>query len=252
MIRLENITKIYNEKVDDTKALDDVSLKIEDGEFISVMGASGSGKSTLLKIIGCMDTPTAGKYFLDDTEVTAASRSQVHKLRKEKIGYVFQHFALMDYYTAYENIELPLLAANVKRKERKRIILKQMEHLGILSERNKLPGKMSGGQQQRLCIARALLKHPKVLILDDSTSAVDTATDAKIKKAFATKIPGTTKIIVSQRISSIQDADRILVLENGCVSGFDTHENLVENNKVYREIYEVQTQGGGDFDEAGE
>ena len=97
---------------------------------------------------------------------------------------------------------------------------------------------VSGGQRQRLCIARALLKHPNVLILDDSTSAVDTATDAKI--------------IVSQRISSIQDADRILVLENGCVSGFDTHEKLVENNKVYREIYEVQTQGGGDFDEAGE
>ena len=157
MIRLENITKIYNEKVDDTKALDDVSLKIEDGEFISVMGASGSGKSTLLKIIGCMDSPTSGKYYLDDTEVTAASRSQVHKLRKEKIGYVFQHFALMDYYTAYENIELPLLAANVKRKDRKRIILKQMGHLGILSERNKLPGKMSGGQQQRVAIARALV-----------------------------------------------------------------------------------------------
>ncbi len=104
----------------------------------------------LLKIIGCMDSPTSGKYFLDDTEVTVASRSQVHKLRKEKIGYVFQHFALMDYYTAYENIELPLLAGNVKRKERKRIILKQMEHLGILSERNKLPGKMSGGQQRKL------------------------------------------------------------------------------------------------------
>ena len=89
MIRLENITKIYNEKIDDTKALDDVSLKIEDGEFVAVMGASGSGKSTLLKIIGCMDTPTAGKYFLDDTEVTAASRSQVHKLRKEKIRKYF-------------------------------------------------------------------------------------------------------------------------------------------------------------------
>ena len=108
---------------------------------------------------------------------------------------------------------------------------------------------VSGGQRQRLCIARALLKHPKVLILDDSTSAVDTATDAKIKQAFATKIPGTTKLIVSQRISSIQDADRILVLDNGEISGFDTHEKLIENNKVYREIYEVQTQGGGDFDE---
>ena len=181
MIRLENITKIYNEKVDDTKALDDVSLKIEDGEFISVMGASGSGKSTLLKIIGCMDTPTAGKYFLDDTEVTAASRSQVHKLRKEKIGYVFQHFALMDYYTAYENIELPLLAANVKRKERKRIILKQMEHLGILSEKDKLPGKMSGGQQQRLCIARALAVKPEVILMDEPTSALDPISTSKIE-----------------------------------------------------------------------
>lgn len=166
MIRLENIMKIYNEKVDDTKALDDVSLKIEDGEFVAVMGASGSGKSTLLKIIGCMDTPTAGKYFLDNTEVTVASRSQVHKLRKEKIGYVFQHFALMDYYTAYENIELPLLAANVKRKDRKMIILKQMEHLGILSERNKLPGKMSGGQQQRVAIARALVTNADIILAD--------------------------------------------------------------------------------------
>lgn len=172
MIRLENITKIYNEKIDDTKALDDVSLKIEDGEFVAVMGASGSGKSTLLKIIGCMDTPTAGKYFLDDTEVTAASRSQVHKLRKEKIGYVFQHFALMDYYTAYENIELPLLAANVKRKERKRIILKQMEHLGILSEKDKLPGKMSGGQQQRVAIARALVTNADIILADEPTGGV--------------------------------------------------------------------------------
>ena len=123
---------------------------------------------------------------------------------------------------------------------------------GLDAEMGQEGVNVSGGQKQRICIARAILKKPKVLILDDSTSAVDTATDAKIKKAFATKIPGTTKIIVSQRISSIQDADRILVLENGCVSGFDTHENLVENNKVYREIYEVQTQGGGDFDEAGE
>ena len=180
MIRLENIMKIYNEKVDDTKALDDVSLKIEDGEFVAVMGASGSGKSTLLKIIGCMDTPTAGKYFLDNTEVTVASRSQVHKLRKEKIGYVFQHFALMDYYTAYENIELPLLAANVKRKDRKMIILKQMEHLGILSERNKLPGKMSGGQQQRVAIARALVTNADIILADEPTGALDQKTGHEV------------------------------------------------------------------------
>lgn len=108
---------------------------------------------------------------------------------------------------------------------------------------------VSGGQKQRLCIARALLKNPKVLILDDSTSAVDTATDARIREAFAKKIPVTTKLIVAQRISSVQEADRILVLDNGRVNGFDTHENLLRTNPIYREIYEAQTQNGGDFDQ---
>ena len=108
---------------------------------------------------------------------------------------------------------------------------------------------VSGGQKQRLCIARALMKKPEILILDDSTSACDTATDRKIRDAFATKIPGTTKLIIAQRISSVRDADRIIVLDNGTINGFDTHENLVKSNRIYREIYESQTQGGGDFDE---
>ena len=108
---------------------------------------------------------------------------------------------------------------------------------------------VSGGQKQRLCIARALLKKPKVLILDDSTSAVDTATDARIRAAFRNDIPDTTKLIISQRISSVQDADRIIVLENGAVDGFDTHENLLKTNEIYREICEVQMHSSGDFDE---
>ena len=108
---------------------------------------------------------------------------------------------------------------------------------------------VSGGQKQRLCIARALLKKPKVLILDDSTSAVDTATDAKIRAAFAQKIPGTTKIIIAQRISSVENADRILVLDNGRIDAFDTHENLLKTNAIYQEIYESQVKGGGDFDQ---
>ena len=112
---------------------------------------------------------------------------------------------------------------------------------------------VSGGQKQRLCIARALLKKPKILILDDSTSAVDTATDAKIRKAFREEIPDTTKFIIAQRISSVQDADKIVVMEDGEVNGFGTHEQLLEHNEIYREVYESQTQGGGDFDEkAGE
>ena len=220
MIRLENITKIYNEKVDDTKALDDVSLKIEDGEFVAVMGASGSGKSTLLKIIGCMDTPTAGKYFLDNTEVTVASRSQVHKLRKEKIGYVFQHFALMDYYTAYENIELPLLAANVKRKERKRIILKQMEHLGILSERNKLPGKMSGGQQQRVAIARALVTNADIILADEPTGALDQKTGHEVLELLKEiNKSGKTVIIVTHDEGIAKMTNRIITISDGKIVG---------------------------------
>ena len=107
---------------------------------------------------------------------------------------------------------------------------------------------VSGGQKQRLCIARALLKKPKILILDDSTSAVDTATDARIRQSFATEIPDTTKLIIAQRISSVQEADRILVLDNGKISGFDTHDNLLKSNPIYQEVYESQIKGGGDFD----
>ena len=110
---------------------------------------------------------------------------------------------------------------------------------------------VSGGQKQRLCIARALLKKPKILILDDSTSAVDTATDAKIRRAFREEIPDTTKLIIAQRISSISSADRIIVMDNGRINGFGTHEELLKNNQIYREVYESQTQGGGDFDEKG-
>ena len=110
---------------------------------------------------------------------------------------------------------------------------------------------VSGGQKQRLCIVRALLKKPRILILDDSTSAVDTATDSKIRAALAKTIPGTTKLIIAQRISSVMDADRIIVMNDGKVDGFDTHENLLKNNEIYRDVYDSQTNGGGDFDEGG-
>ena len=185
-----------------------------------ITGCRGSGKSTLLKIIGCMDTPTAGKYFLDNTEVTVASRSQVHKLRKEKIGYVFQHFALMDYYTAYENIELPLLAANVKRMEKKRIILKQMEHLGILSERNKLPGKMSGGQQQRVAIARALVTNADIILADEPTGALDQKTGHEVLELLKEiNKSGKTVIIVTHDEGIAKMTNRIITISDGKIVG---------------------------------
>lgn len=172
MIKLENISKIYDIKVDNKKALDNVSLTIDNGEFVAIIGPSGSGKSTLLNILGCMDTATEGNYIVDDIKVSELNKSDMHDFRKKNIGFVFQHFALMDYYTAYENIELPLLANNIKRSQRKKLVNQQLIQLGIIGEKNKLPGKMSGGQQQRVAIARALVTNVNIILADEPTGGV--------------------------------------------------------------------------------
>ena len=173
MIRLDKITKIYDAKVENKKVLDEVSLTIDNGEFVAIMGPSGSGKSTLLNIIGCMDSVTDGSYYVDDIEVSRLNKSDIHRFRKKNIGFVFQHFALMDYYTAYENIELPLLANNIRRKDRKRIINEQLKKLNIVEEKDKLPKKMSGGQQQRVAIARALVTNADIILADEPTGNLD-------------------------------------------------------------------------------
>ena len=200
MIRLENISKIYDAKIDTTKALDNVSLQINDGELVAIMGPSGSGKSTLLNILGCMDTATEGKYYVDDVEVSMLKKSQRDSFRKKNIGFVFQHFALMDYYTAYENIELPLIANNVRKSERKKIVQQQLEHLGITSQRNKLPKKMSGGQQQRVAIARALDQKTGQEVL------------ALLKEINST---GKTVIIVTHDEKIAADCNRVIMIQDG-------------------------------------
>lgn len=232
--------------------LSDVSFHINAGQTVGIIGQTGSSKTTLIQLIPRLYDASKGEIKIDGINV---KEYPVRHLR-DAISVVLQKNTLFsgslidNLRWGDENASEEDCIEACRQACADEFIERMPDKYNTWIEQG--GSNVSGGQRQRLCIARALLKHPKVLILDDSTSAVDTATDAKIKKAFATKIPGTTKIIVSQRISSIQDADRILVLENGCVSGFDTHENLVENNKVYREIYEVQTQGGGDFDEAGE
>jgi len=216
MIKVENVTKIYDIKVDNKKALDDISLTIDDGEFVAIMGPSGSGKSTLLNIIGCMDTVTEGTYKVDDIEVSALNKSDTHKFRKENIGFVFQHFALMDYYTAYENIELPLLANNIKKKQRKKIINEQLENLGIIEEKNKLPGKMSGGQQQRVAIARALVTDAKILLADEPTGALDQKTGQEVLNILKTiNEQGKTVIIVTHDLEIAKKTKRIISIVDG-------------------------------------
>ena len=196
MIRLENVIKIYGEDYEKKIALNNICLEIKDGEFVAVTGPSGSGKSTLLNIIGCMDIPTKGRYYLDDTDITLKTKSQIEDIRKEKIGFVFQHFALMDYYTAYENIELPLIIKNIKRSERKGLVNEQLKLLGIEEVKDHIPSKMSGGQRQRVAIARALVSGCNILLADEPTGALDQATGREVMELLKEiNKRGTTVII---------------------------------------------------------
>ena len=232
--------------------LHDIDIHINAGETIGIIGGTGCGKSSFVSLISRLYDVTEGSVCVGGKDVRTydmdALRNQVAVVLQKNVlfsGTILDNLRWGDDTDSYEDCVEACYEACADE-----FIERMPKKYDTWIEQGGT--NVSGGQRQRLCIARALLKKPKVLILDDSTSAVDTATDAKIKQAFAQKIPGTTKLIVSQRISSIQDADRIIVLEDGKVSGFDTHENLMENNKVYREICEVQMQGGGDFDESAE
>ncbi len=231
------------------KVLQDIDLHIESGETIGIIGATGSGKSSLISLVCRLYDVDSGSVCVGGIDV----RSYDMEVLRNQVAVVLQKNVLFSG-TILENLRWGKEDAT----EQECAEVCRLAYADEFIERfpegyntwvEQGGSNLSGGQKQRLCIARALLKKPKILILDDSTSAVDTATDAKIRKAFAQKIPGTTKLIVAQRISSVQDADRILVLDNGRVNGFDTHENLLKENRIYREIYQAQTQGGGDFDQ---
>ena len=230
-------------------ALTDLDLHIRSGETIGVIGGTGAGKSSLVNLICRLYDVTQGTVKVGGLDVRRydmeALRDQVSVvLQKNTLfsGTILDNLRWGDPNATEEECIAACRAACADE-----FIDRFPDGYHTRIERG--GANVSGGQKQRLCIARALLKKPKVLILDDSTSAVDTATDAKIRRAFAEQIPGTTKIIIAQRISSVQDADRILVLDNGRVNAFDTHENLLKSNPIYQEIYESQVKGGGDFDQ---
>ena len=231
-------------------ALTDIDLHIQSGETIGVIGGTGSGKSSLVNLICRLYDVDSGAVKVGGLDV---QRYDMEALRNQ-VSVVLQKNTLFSG-TILENLRWGNPDATdeecveaCKAACADEFIDRFPDGYHTRIERG--GANVSGGQKQRLCIARALLKKPKVLILDDSTSAVDTATDAKIGAAFAQKIPGTTKIIIAQRISSVEGADRILVLDNGRIDGFDTHERLLETNAIYREIYDSQIKGGGDFDQS--
>lgn len=233
-------------------ALKGIDLSIRSGETIGIIGGTGSSKSSLVNLISRLYDVENGSVLVGGKDV----REYDLEVLRNEVAVVLQKNVL------FSGTILDNLRWGDKEATKEECI--RVCKLACADEFiQKLPNgyetyieqggtNVSGGQKQRICIARALLKKPKILILDDSTSAVDTATDAKIRKAFAEEIPGTTKIIIAQRISSVSGCDRIIVMEDGQVDGFDTHKNLLENNQIYREVYESQTGGGsGDFDEEG-
>lgn len=252
-VTFEDVSFSYNKKARKGKhILNNINLSIQSGETIGIIGGTGCGKSSLVNLISRLYDVTEGSVKVGGVDVREydlqSLRNQVSVvLQKNEL---FSGTVLENLRWGNEDATEEECIAACKMACADDFVQKMPDKYNTYIERG--GANVSGGQKQRLCIARALLKKPKILILDDSTSAVDTATDARIRKAFREDIPDTTKFIISQRISSIQDADRIIVLEKGSVNGFDTHERLLETNEIYRAIYEGQTQGGGDFDEVKE
>ena len=229
--------------------LKDINLSIQSGETIGILGGTGSAKSSLVNLITRLYDVSTGSVKVGGVDV---KEYDLETLRNE-VSVVLQNNVLFSG-SILENLRWGNKEASEEECKRACALACADEFIDKMPQKYETyieqgGNNVSGGQKQRLCIARALLKKPKILILDDSTSAVDTATDAKIREAFAKEIPNTTKFIIAQRVSSLRNADRIIVMDDGCISGVGTHEELLENNTIYRDVYESQTAGSGDFDE---
>lgn len=249
-IRFENVSFSYSKDAE-TPVLKNINLDIKSGETIGIIGGTGSAKSSLVNLVSRLYDVTDGQLLVGGVDVRKydmeALRNQVAVVLQNNVlfsGTILENLRWGDREATEEECRHACELACADE-----FIQKMPEGYNTYIEQGGT--NVSGGQKQRLCIARALLKKPKILILDDSTSAVDTATDAKIRKAFAEEIPGTTKLIIAQRVSSVEHADRIIVLNEGQIDGFGTHEELLKSNEIYRDVYESQTGGSGDFDEKG-
>lgn len=216
MIKLIHVKKDYTEGGVITNALKDINLEVKDGEFVAIMGSSGSGKSTLLHILGGMDKLTSGEYYYNDEAVHDMSMGRLNIFRRDHVSFVFQNAALMKYYTVAENIEMPLLSMNVGKKERKKIIEEKMEAVGIAHLAKKLPIHISGGEQTRTAIARALAGDNELLLADEPTGALDQTTGKEIMEVFK-KVHemGKTIILITHDPNVAAYADRIIRIEDG-------------------------------------
>ncbi|MBN1037134.1 ABC transporter ATP-binding protein [Clostridium botulinum] len=216
IIYLKNISKIYNEKKVGTHALKNINLKINSGDFIAIMGPSGSGKSTLLNIIGCMDIPTNGEYYLGDDLIGKMNNKQLSKLRNTKFSFIFQNFALMKDYNVYDNVELPLMYRDISDKDKRNKVIMYLEKIGIIDKINNKPTELSGGQKQRVAIARALVSDADIILGDEPTGALDQKTGQEIMELLKEiNRKGKTIIIVTHDLKVASYCDRIINVVDG-------------------------------------
>lgn len=217
VIRLEGIHKTYSMGDVEVHALRGVSLDIAEGEFVAIMGASGSGKSTTMNIVGCLDTPTRGAYFLDGQDVSTLSKDERADIRLRKLGFVFQGFNLLSRTSALENVELPMLYAGVNPADRHRRALEALHSVGLVGREQNHPNQLSGGQQQRVAIARALVNDPKLILADEPTGALDSRTSVEVMEIFQrlNRERGITLVLVTHEPDIAAYADRVVVFKDG-------------------------------------
>jgi putative ABC transport system ATP-binding protein len=218
VLRVRNLSKIYLQGKIPVHALNDVSFDVEKGEFLSIVGPSGSGKSTLLSMIGLLDKPTSGSVFIDDKEITKAKESEVPKLRREKIGFVFQHFNLIPTLTAFENVDIAMRFARKPKNERKKMAVELLTHMGLADRMKHKPSELSGGEQQRTAIARALSNHPAIILADEPTGEVDTKTrDMIVNLLKKLSEEGHTILVVTHDTAVAQRTGRIITMRDGMI-----------------------------------
>ena len=216
IIRLEAVEKIYGSDNTEVRALDRVDLTIERGEYCSIMGASGSGKSTVMNIIGCLDRPTSGRYYLDNLSVATLADEQLADIRNRKIGFVFQQFHLLPQISALENVMLPMIYAGKSSKERRELAMAALERVGLSNRVNNRPNQLSGGQQQRVAIARAIVNQPLLLLADEPTGALDSQTTKEVLDIFGElHSSGITVVMVTHETEVAKLTERIIWFKDG-------------------------------------
>lgn len=225
MIELKDIYKIYSDGDSEIRALDGVSLFVDKGEFVAIVGSSGSGKSTCMNIIGCLDIPTSGKYFLNGNDVSELSEKELAHIRNRELGFVFQQYNLIPKLNVLENVELPLLYKGIKAKQRKEMALAALERVGLADRAGKFPSQLSGGQQQRVSIARALAGNPPVILADEPTGALDSKTGKEVLE-FLKKLnkEGTTIVLITHDNEIAAQIKRVVRIQDGKIVSDQTKE----------------------------